>query len=86
MWWVFVAANALAASAAQATAFALLPQDTLVSGQTAPIQVTKQWDAVHVMTDGRLAIRLKPGMTTPSALSVTLTDAQIAAFFPTPLP
>ena len=82
MWWVFIAANAIAAGQAQVLAFATLPPDTLFNGQIAPIQYTVRWGNVITLTDGRLAFRLKPGMITPGAVSVTMTDAQIAALLP----
>lgn len=82
MWWVFVAANALAAGNAQVAAFATLPQDTLFNGQRAPIQYTARWDNITTLSDGRLAFHLKPGMSTPAAVSTTLTDAQIAPLLP----
>lgn len=86
MWWVFVAANALAATQAQNTAFASLPQDTLYNGQRAPIQYTVRWDNVLTLTDGRFAFHLCPSITQPAAVSVVLTDAQIAGILPAAVP
>lgn len=86
MWWVFIAANAIAASQAQAAAFATLPQDTQFDGSRAPIQYTVRWDNVLTLTDGRFAFHVKPGMVTPGTVSVTLTDTQIAGILPVAVP
>lgn len=86
-YWVFVAANAVAASAALTAANAAVPHDTLFNGQNSPVQYTRCWDnGVIVLTDGRLAFTKKPGAADPSGLSTTLTPAAIVTLLPGSLP
>ena len=86
-YWVFVAANAISASVALSAANAAVPHDTLFNGRNSPVQYTRCWDnGVIVLTDGRLAFRVKPGMANPSGLSTTLTDPSAAALLPGSLP
>lgn len=86
-YWVFVAANAIQASSALTAANAAVPHDTLFNGQNSPVQYTRCWDnGVIVLTDGRLAFRVRPGMANPAGLSTTLTDANAVTLLPGTLP
>lgn len=62
-WWVF--ANRSDADAAQLAATDALPDDTLIGGQDAPVQITARWADISTLTDGRFAFPAKPGMLLP---------------------
>ncbi|PTQ12974.1 hypothetical protein CLG96_02185 [Sphingomonas oleivorans] len=63
-WWIFD--TLAAAQVAEAAATATLPDDTLVTGEVAPVQVTRCWADIVALTDGRFAFPAKAGMALPA--------------------